>query len=393
MKRRHIGVVAALADSHGGRLLSTEYVNDRTPLEWECAAKHTWWGRADNIQQGKWCPFCAGNVRTSYETVRAVALGRSGRLLSGTYVNKDSSLTWECSQGHTWDATYRNVKAGKWCAICSGNARLNISQLSALAQARDGRLISTEYVNGRTKLKWECARLHTWDAIAESVKNAETWCARCGGRPNIDIDEVRALAISRGGLLLTTTYRNAHTMMLWQCAKTHPWKATYNAIQQGKWCPICVGSRGERMARRCFEYIVKREFPQSRTKWLGKQHLDGFCQDLMLAFEYDGEQHVVAAGRSWRTKANLVATQERDRRKDELCLRHGVTLVRIPEVKKLTEAQMLRAVVNAIRTNPAALAIIRSQGSTLPRKVTPQIISAINYTGTHGFQLFMPGSG
>jgi hypothetical protein len=53
-----------LAERHGGRCLSTYYVNAFTKLEWECNRGHHWWAKPNSIQQGYWCPVCAKLRRT-----------------------------------------------------------------------------------------------------------------------------------------------------------------------------------------------------------------------------------------------------------------------------------------------------------------------------------------
>lgn len=48
-----------------------------------------------------------------------VAERRGGRCLNpDDYVNASSKLTWECLEGHTWQARWNNVKHGSWCPQC-----------------------------------------------------------------------------------------------------------------------------------------------------------------------------------------------------------------------------------------------------------------------------------
>lgn len=50
-----------LAKEKGGKCLSTIWVNSQYNVEWECANKHKWKARPNNIQQGQWCPICSRN--------------------------------------------------------------------------------------------------------------------------------------------------------------------------------------------------------------------------------------------------------------------------------------------------------------------------------------------
>ena len=52
-------------------------------------------------------------------------------------------------------------------------------ELSLIAEARGGKLISTEYINIDTKLEWECSEGHRWWQKPDHIKNTGTWCAKC----------------------------------------------------------------------------------------------------------------------------------------------------------------------------------------------------------------------
>ncbi|HEU4655242.1 MAG TPA: hypothetical protein VFS47_14740, partial [Steroidobacteraceae bacterium] len=44
----------------GGKLLSDKYETARTPLAWQCEARHRWKASYDNvINKESWCPTCA----------------------------------------------------------------------------------------------------------------------------------------------------------------------------------------------------------------------------------------------------------------------------------------------------------------------------------------------
>ena len=48
-----------IAESHGGKCLSTEYINNSTKMLFECKIKHRWWSRLNDIKDGGyWCRRC-----------------------------------------------------------------------------------------------------------------------------------------------------------------------------------------------------------------------------------------------------------------------------------------------------------------------------------------------
>jgi hypothetical protein len=57
--------------------------------------------------------------------------------------------------------------------------RHTIEEMQALAASRGGRCLSAQYVDTRTHLEWECAKGHRWWATPASVKNQSSWCGIC----------------------------------------------------------------------------------------------------------------------------------------------------------------------------------------------------------------------
>jgi hypothetical protein len=51
--------------------------------------------------------------------------------------------------------------------------------IKQLAKARKGKLLSTEYINSRMHLQWECQYGHRWMAKPNDVKSRKTWCPTC----------------------------------------------------------------------------------------------------------------------------------------------------------------------------------------------------------------------
>jgi hypothetical protein len=255
-KKLEIGELRKLARERGGKLLSTEYVNVHAPLLWRCWAKHTWYAPADSVKprgfrDGSWCPHCVRLLRRrppaslSVEEMREIARERGGTCVSESYVNAHTKLRWRCAEGHEWDAVPSNVKNGTWCPACGGKQKLNLETLQAAAAERGGALISSEYVNSRLPLTWQCDRGHQWQASAAQIRYG-AWCPHCSGRLPLSIDEMRELARAWGGACLSEKYVNSYTPLEWRCAHGHVWQATASTVKpaghakRGSWCPVCA---------------------------------------------------------------------------------------------------------------------------------------------------------
>ena len=168
-----------IAKERGGECLSTKYVNSHTKLRWRCAKGHEWEAAPTNIRSGQWCRQCAGLAKLTLESLQELARERGGELLSNNYVNSSEPLLWRCSRGHEWKANARNVKNnGTWCGKCAERVPLTIQEMQALAAERGGRCLSKNYKGVFTRLLWECSEGHTWQATPDSIKRG-TWCSTC----------------------------------------------------------------------------------------------------------------------------------------------------------------------------------------------------------------------
>ncbi len=233
-----------IAISKGGECLSDRYINNNTPMKWRCAKGHIWEAAPVNIKNmGHWCPICSGNQRTSIAEIKQLAIERGGKCLSDNYKNKDTKLTWQCSEGHTWKATLRNVKGNEtWCPICAGKIQYTIKDMQKIAEKRGGKCISDKYVNSKTNLLWECSCGYQWKATPSSIKRG-SWCPSCSKNIKLTIEEMRDIAQEKGGECLSEKYINSKTKLLWQCSEGHTWKATPNAVKRGTWCPFCSANK------------------------------------------------------------------------------------------------------------------------------------------------------
>lgn len=324
-----------LALSRGGLCLSKTYANSKSHLMWKCANGHTWSTSYGSVSSGHWCPSCAGKLKGTIEEMQSIARERDGKCLSKKYVNRYTKLEWQCAKGHVWWSTPTHVKSsGSWCPYCARTVRLTIGQMRDLAIEREGECLSTEYINQNTKLKWRCKKGHIWFARPSCIGYSHTWCPECGGKKKGTIEQMVAIASSRNGRCLSKVYRNKDTKLEWQCSEGHRWWARPHDIKHGNWCGECVRGLGERISRVYFELIFGRKFPNLKPQWLRNQRgylmqLDGYCEELNLAFEYQGHQHYLSS-HFHRSVDEFEMRKSDDELKKKLCRQKGVSLIEIP---------------------------------------------------------------
>ena len=214
--------------------------------------------------------------------------------------------------------------------------KLTIEEMQSLAKKRGGKCLSKRYVNVHSKLKWECSEGHTWKAAPNHVKSDGSWCPDCAGLRRLTIQEMRSIANDRGGQCLSRRYVDANTTLKWECARGHRWMATPSHIKNdGSWCPTCSSGMAERICRTYCRQLFGKPFPKSRPKWLknsrgNQMELDGYCKDLSIAFEHQGEQHYMVKSLYMGSEEQLLRRQKDDDEKARLCKRNGVRLLVIP---------------------------------------------------------------
>jgi len=278
-RQRRLEEMRRLANARGGACLSKHFVDNRTKLHWRCAEGHEWRAIPQNVVRDHWCMIC-GNERQgrlkahTIEMMRKIAAERGGECLSEIYRNNLTKLRWRCKQGHEWEAVPGSImeshgREGSWCPICVGKLPKDsaLQELKKLAASRGGLLLSMRYQNARAHLRWQCAKGHKWKAIPDAVKRG-SWCPVCGGSFPLNIGQMRRAARVFGGRCLSKEYVNSDTHIHWRCAEGHDWEAKPYHVLKGHWCPICSSGISERICRALLERITGVQFSKARPNWL-----------------------------------------------------------------------------------------------------------------------------
>lgn len=277
---------------------------------------------------------------------RDAARSKGGECLSTEYLNAKAPMSWRCSSGHEWEACFDAVRnSGNWCPKCANltrgmhNKTRTIDSARKLAESRGGKCLSDTYKSVRTKMDWECARGHRWSAIMHNMMANKAWCPTCAGRAPLSIEVAQAIAAERGGECVSETYVDNKTALEWKCADGHHWMACLHSVKdRGSWCPTCQTSTeslcylivGTLFPRHSF--IKTRSLPWLRTS-TGQMRLelDMWCEELRLAFEYNGRQHYEIVPRFHvGGAADLSQQQANDLLKQNACSDQEVCLITIP---------------------------------------------------------------
>jgi hypothetical protein len=271
------------------------------------------------------------------EDMKKLAKSRCGLCLSSEYVNSQTKLEWECSEGHRWLAVPAKISYGQWCSICSGNKKKTIDDMRNLALSQGGRCLSIYYKNNHDPLVWECSEGHIFKTSYSAVKLAISrggFCSKCGilrrtEKKKLTIEEMRDIAITRGGKCLSDKYIDAHGPLTWVCGNGHQFDMNANSVKNNHWCPHCQFYLNENKCRYIIEKLTGKRF-KSTKKILNGLELDGYNEELKLAFEYNGVQHYKFIEFFHKTYDEFLKRKEYDDLKKNLCDEKGISLITIP---------------------------------------------------------------
>jgi hypothetical protein len=300
-----------------------------------------------NTKLSKFKKKLGTNQKSTIAQMRLIGKALEGRVISKTYVNAKTKLTWECKEKHLFEMTSHAVKSGKWCPKCATKKRaaaqsFSIKDCHKFAKSKGGECLSLTYINSKQKLKWKCGDCSgTWLApfgqVTGSTTKNGTWCPHCNSVPRITLSDLENLANERGGLCLSKSYKSAHFPIRWKCSIGHTWKSSWNSAKNGSWCPECKNGLGERICRAYFEQLLNCKFPKVRPKWLinsdgFQMELDGYCEKLKVAFEHQGSQHKKENGYYSKSSEHFQKRQKDDQRKRDLCKLKGIKLIEVDEL-------------------------------------------------------------
>jgi hypothetical protein len=101
-------------------LISTNYINDHTPLDYICECGNTSKIRFADFQQGKRCWICKNRKlgdrdRLDFEFIKIEFENAGYKLLSETYHNAHQKLKYICDNGEISFITYDKLKFGHRC--------------------------------------------------------------------------------------------------------------------------------------------------------------------------------------------------------------------------------------------------------------------------------------
>lgn len=148
------------------------------PTTWRCQYGHEWLARYGSIKSGYGCPICSRNriktIEDYHDMAREIGYTFAGDLPKNTKTKAD----WICASGHVWITSFNSIKNGSRCSHCSGNARLSTQDYHDMAAERGFTFVGHVVSSVGVPVTWRCSNGHTWDAAYYNIKSGRG-CPRC----------------------------------------------------------------------------------------------------------------------------------------------------------------------------------------------------------------------
>jgi len=176
--------------------------------------------------------------KLTYSYVRESFEKEGYTLISTDYVNTKTKLYFLCNHNTIKYITWGHFKEGRRCNCNANNKKPIYSYIKSSFEKEGYTLLTTSYINNRTNLDYICNKGH---------KHAIMWCnwggghrcPTCAGQTKPTIEEISASFTKEGYTLLSTGYVNSHSHLEYVCPEGHVHKMMWTNWQQGYRCPTC----------------------------------------------------------------------------------------------------------------------------------------------------------
>jgi len=328
MKRKSVNEVVDSLTKKNITLIG-EYRDNKQKLKLRCNNDHIFHSSLSNVTKGTGC-FVCHKINKSLEMdlkIKQIVESHDNKLIE-IVSRKQGLVKVECKNSHTTVRTYHDIKNNHDCRFCAGT-ELQKDEVEKTVVQAGFRLIdmSKGYVT------IECSKGHYKTMAYAGFKNGRR-CGTCGKNAKKTTDQVIENMDVEGYVLLNPTdYLNTKSKLKMTCPSGHSFYTNYNRFVISKQrCPKCRVFRREEECRSIFEKITGKSFLKCRPDFLRNKstnknlELDGYNEELKLAFEYNGEWHYKKLIES----RDLVSQQDRDDLKVTLCEQSNVKLIIIP---------------------------------------------------------------
>lgn len=250
------------------------------------------------------------------------------KLITTEYVNNSTPMEMICPEGHKCQISFGNFKLRhRRCSKCYGNKKLTQTDIEIELLNIDYTLLS-EYSSANEKIKVLCNNNHEWITTWGKIQSGRR-CPYCSGKFNNFETIKNMIEAEEGYKLLSYDCDKLRDRLTIQCKNHHVYESTGNNFKQGHRCPYCNESKGEiSISEILYKHNIYfiQQYKFNDCKFKRTLIFDFYLPDLNTCIEFDGEFHYKPImGIDEFAKSYI-----RDNIKDNYCVDNNITLIRIP---------------------------------------------------------------
>jgi len=249
MQKLTLKIFQDIAQKHGGKCLSKEYIDSKTKLNFECSKGHQFSVRPAHMKcYNTWCRECGqikGRPLRGVKEVQKLVESKGGKLLDLEYKGEKVPLKLECKKGHVFYLRYGTIRyRNDWCPVCRKNKKLE--KVKKIAKEKGFELVSKKYITSRKDLEFKCSKGHVILCASANLNN-KLICVICNRdkKKKVLLDEIKILLESINYKLLSNKYNSSYDELSICCKHGHEFKALCHMlkhkIKEGKTnlCKYC----------------------------------------------------------------------------------------------------------------------------------------------------------
>lgn len=247
-------------------------------------------------------------------------------LLETEYKNANTKMKYLCNCGNKSTMTFANFQKGKRCRKCSGYEKHTFEDVQKYFKEQDCELLSTEYIDNRTKMKYICSCKNISETTFGHFKKGVR-CRKCSGYEKHTFEDVQKYFKEQECELLSIEYINCDTKLNYICNCGNKSEISYDSFRRGSRCNICK-NKTEKIVSEFIESKYTNIIFQPKFEWCKNKTFlpfDFLLDNEKVIIEVDGIQHFKQVS-NWKSPEE---TQKGDLFKMKCAFEHGYSIIRI----------------------------------------------------------------
>lgn len=324
----------------GTILLDDVYINTEHKMNFRCSCGNhfiTTFNKFKSRNKIK-CNECTNTVRWNFERVEKLFKKKGLTPLFDKVGGAKKNLKAKTREGYIVQISPDKLNQGKTPDVFSKFNPYTIDNIKLKIYETGYELISDEYKNNYTKLKWRCNKGHIFEMNWADFDSGRR-CAKCSKRYKRTNDEFveevfKLVGIEYEFLEEFKGVDEKIDVIHNKCG--HIYKVTpYKFIYNDRRCPKCNESKGE---KRIEQFLIsknikyKQEYSFKDCKYVLPLRFDFAVfnkNKLSFLIEFDGKQHFRPCD-YYGGEKSFKETKLRDSIKNEYCKKNNIKLIRIP---------------------------------------------------------------